>query len=232
MTDHFDFSPKGMFARVDKHATYNREPVKAVYGGRDLPPTSTNPGRVLYMHLASRDPADEDVAVMPCYQVQLPPGGGLPPVAPGAPAPPPVTAMITTDRAEALLSNYFPFAAFSGIGYHRHQALLEIDENQLRIWLAAHFAGPGVEATQDGVQIGVAHFAMHPHPAGPPAAPTPIILRWMHNWMVMDIGQYPRTICSPIFTFGLLYTQPLLTPITWAIATATTSASDGVRMVV
>ena len=157
------------------------------------------------MHLASRDPADEDVAVMPCYQVQLPPGGGLPPVAPGAPAPPPVTAMITTDRAEALLSNYFPFAAFSGIGYHRHQALLEIDENQLRIWLAAHFAGPGVEATQDGVQIGVAHFAMHPHPNGPPAAPTPITLRWMGNWMVMNIDQYPRTICSPIFTFGLLY---------------------------
>lgn len=53
--------------------------------------------------------------------------------------------------------------------------------------------------------IGHAHWVRHPWAAAP--AVSEIRLEWnaASDWMVVRIQHYPRTICSPIFCFGLLY---------------------------
>ena len=84
--------------------------------------------------------------------------------------------------------------------------MLEIFEIPFGNWLVDHFVGPMAEGLHDGQVIGRAHRVRHLGAPGP-HPPVPITLQWNAGniWMVVRIGGYQRTICSPIFCFGLLY---------------------------
>ena len=210
-------SPLGDFAPVDLSANgvqqmlKNRVEESSAYlkrvlseaGWSDFPelePPAMG-GGVCHAVFAAREKGRVGVN-FPIYQVRKI-GGAPPPAAGGAAGQEPPTINIMSVNAPALLSTTMTLGDLSARGYDHYQGAITIYEVPFAAWYNEH--GTINEGTWDRVVLGKIVWYNHPSPLVPRGTVSDIYFRWNNPWMSMKLGQYRRTICSPIFTLGCLY---------------------------
>lgn len=200
-----DLSASGVLSMIQKRVEESSAYLKRVKREADWPdcpePKPPMGGGVCHAVLAARKPGTAGVN-FPMHQVRRI-GGAPPPAAGGAPGQEPPTINIMSAGASALLSTTMTLGDLAARGYGYYQGAITIYEVPLAAWYNDH--GNPNEDTWDRVILGKIVWYNHPSPHVPRGTVCDIHFRWNNPWMTMKVGQYRRTICSPIFTLGCLY---------------------------